>query len=124
MDILLDKTGCSFSNGDFALVRNPKDEVSQRLFVRFRTTKGKWFLDTVMGIDWFGKVFGKRKNKIQVDALIQQELKKEPLVLSVDSFTSKVVDRAYSCNFIVRTENMGSIPISAISTQNGISIEL
>lgn len=117
MDIKLDQaTGdILFQNGDCAVTEIGADDLAQRLQIRLKTFQGEWFMDTSLGVDWWGKVFGKNRSKSAVDALIQAAILEETDVLQIIDYTSSIsVDRVFSCSFKVRTEN-GAITASPIT---------
>ena len=39
------------------------ENLAQRLLIRLRTFRGEWFLDENLGIDYFGQILGKNRNK-------------------------------------------------------------
>jgi len=99
MDILLDnETGdILFDNG--STVTSTKElDLSQRLRIRLATFSGEWFLNTDFGVPWFQQIIGKQRSKDTVDAIIQEEIYKEPDVKSIASFSSNWdrVGRRYS----------------------------
>lgn len=102
MDIQLKENGyINFDGGRLTLIRDRGSLVAQRLSVRLRTYFQEWFLDTRMGIDWFADVLLKNVSKQTVDNIIQSEVLKDQYVVSVNNFSSKIVDRNYSCEFSV-----------------------
>ena len=125
MDIKLIDDGVVFSNGDFQLTENHLDTVAQRLYIRLRTTKFKWFWDLEYGVDWFNKVFGKGKNKLQIDLILKEELRKEKWLDRVISFDSNIDNqtRVYSCNFLAKIKGFTNpIQYYVITNQNGFII--
>lgn len=107
MDIKLDPNGdVSFLNGESSVTSIGAEDLAQRLQIRLRTFLGEWFMDNTLGVDWWGRVFGKNRSKTAVDALIQAEILKEPDALQIVTFSSSIsTDRKYSATFQVRTED-------------------
>lgn len=105
MDIKLNEDGdIAFSNGDATVTSVGAEDLAQRLLIRLRTFQGEWFMDNTLGVDWWNRVFGKNRSKVAVDAIIQTEIMKEPDVVQITSFKSQISpDKAYSCDFSVRT---------------------
>ena len=115
MDIKLDSTGdVSFESGASSVTSIGAEDLAQRLQIRLRTFQGEWFMDNTLGIDWWGRVFGKNRSKAAVDALVQAEILKEPDALQITSYTSSITsDRKFTCSFRVRTEEGAiSAPVS------------
>lgn len=106
MDIKLDVDGhVSFVNGESQVTEIGAEDLAQRIQVRLRTFKGEWFMDNTVGVDWWGKVFGKNRSKSSVDAIIQTEILKETDALQIINYNSSIVNRMFSCTFKVRTTN-------------------
>ena len=58
------------------------------MLIRLRTFRGEWFLDQDLGVDYFGQILGKNRNKATVDAIIQAEILQEREVLQLDEYNS------------------------------------
>lgn len=121
MDIKLDEaTGdIKLINGDASVTEIGADDLAQRLQIRLKTFQGEWFMDTDLGIDWWGKVFGKNRSKTAVDAIIQAAILQEPDVLQIVDYTSSIsTDRVFSCSFRIRTENgaISATPVTFVAT--------
>jgi len=70
------------------LTTTTSENLAQRLLIRLRTFKGEWFLDEDLGVDYFGQIFGKNRNKSTVDTIIQSEILKEREVLQLSEYNS------------------------------------
>lgn len=105
MDIKLDATtgDIAFVNGDALVTDIGAEDLAQRIQIRLKTFQGEWFMDNTLGVDWFGRVFGKSRSKTSVDAILQTEIAKEKDVLQIVSYTSSISNRTFSCTFRVRT---------------------
>ena len=125
MDIKLNNGKTVFLNGDFQLTSDHLESVAQRLYIRLKSSKFKWFWNTEYGVDWFGKVFGKTKNKTRIDLLLKEEIRKEKWVEKITSFSS-VIDRqtrVYSCTFKAKVVGITTLQeYFVITNQNGFII--
>jgi len=70
------------------LTTSTSENLAQRLLIRLRTFRGEWFLDENLGIDYFGQILGKNRNKATIDAIIQAEILQEREVLQLDEYNS------------------------------------
>lgn len=125
MDIKLNNGNLEFSGGDFKLTATYEDSVAQRLFIRFKTHLGKWFLNIDYGVDYFGSVFGKNVSKNKVDMLVRDQISKEPKVERITTFQSTIDrnTRRYICNFTVKIVALDQEQTyQIITTQNGLSL--
>ena len=125
MDLKLDNGSLVFSGGDLKLTTTYEESVAQRLFIRFKTTLGKWFLNIDYGVDYFGSVFGKNVSKNKVDMIVREQILKEPKVERITSFQS-IIDRAtrkYVCRFTVKAVGLDrEQTYQIVTTQNGLSL--
>lgn len=117
MDILLDENNdCVFINGPLtsAGVTKPLTQtVAQRLKILLQTFAGEWFWDTSYGVDYWGKILGKKTSKVRVDLLLQQAILSEPGVREIVTFDSTFNNRVYSLTFSVRvTDGTITAPIT------------
>lgn len=102
MDILLNEKGhIALNGGSFSMIQDRATLVAQRLSVRLRTYLGEWFLDTKMGIDWYADVLIKNVTRQTVDTIIQGSVRKDKYIVSIKNFSSKIVNRNYTCTFSV-----------------------
>lgn len=86
---------------DIAVITTPADTLVQRLFLRFKTYKKDLMWNTAYGIDYLNDVFGIKKSRLIVDAILREEIKKEPMVKEIISFESELVSYNYACKFRV-----------------------
>lgn len=70
------------------LTTSTSENLAQRLLIRLRTFRGEWFLDQDLGVDYFGQILGKNRNKATVDAIMQAEILQEREVLQLDEYNS------------------------------------
>jgi len=125
MDIKLTNGKTTFTGSDFILTSDYLESVGQRIYIRLKSTFGKWFLDTEYGVDWFGKIFGKVKNKNRIDLILKSTIKKEPLVEDITYFKSEIdpMTRVYSCVFKAKIVNLvNEVEYKIITTNNGFAI--
>lgn len=86
---------------DLVILTDPVDKLMQRLFKRLKTQKRDIVWNLSYGIDYLQDVFGRKKPKGVVDVIIQDEIKKEPMVKEIVRFESEIVDFKYACKFSV-----------------------
>lgn len=122
MDLKLDEVtrDVVWENGPLTSigVTHPLTEnVAQRLIILLRSFTGDWFWDTTYGLDYWGRILGKKTSKANVDLLMQQAILSEPGVKQIATFKSSLVNRQYSLTFSVRVVD-GSItaPITITPT--------
>lgn len=117
MDIKLDPiTGdVTFENGESSVTSIGAEDLAQRLSIRLNTFKGEWFMDSELGVDYFGSVLGKGRSKAAIDAIFQSEILKEPDVLQITSFNSVKDNSSYSLDFEVRTSEGAITSIQTIT---------
>ena len=101
MDIFLDqsKQDLVLQDGDLKITQDRRDELIQRLFIRFKTFTREWFWDLDYGVDYINEVFGVARSKSTVDALIRNTISQEVLVDRYENFTSEIENYRYSCSF-------------------------
>ena len=58
--------------------------------VKLRTFLKEYFLDSTLGVDYFGTIFKKGANKNLVDALLKAQISSEPGVLQITSYVSSL----------------------------------
>lgn len=106
MDLkLTSEHDCVFINGPLNAsgVTHPLTEnVAQRLIILLRSFTGDWFWDTTYGVDYWGRILGKKTSKASVDLLMQQAILSEPGVKQIVTFTSTLINRQYSLTFSVK----------------------
>lgn len=125
MDIYFEQTGMDlvFEDGDLKITTDTASDLQQRLFIRFKTYKRDLFWNINYGIDYLNDVFGINRAKSSVDALIIAEIEKEELVAELLSFSSKVENYVYSCEFTVKSVVEDQvITYYVLTTENGVII--
>lgn len=125
MDYKLVNGKLNLLGGDLQLTSDYFDSTAQRLYIRLKSNYGKWFLDTEYGVDYYGKVFGKVRNKTRIDLLIKDEILKEQNVLRITRFNSRIDNstRNYSCEFTVHLVGISTeTQYRIITTQNGFAL--
>ena len=90
---------------DLAVVTSSADILMQRLYLRFKTYKRDLWWSLSYGIDYLNEVFGMNKPIRSVDVIIQNEILREPMVASLVSFESEVINYTYNCKFTVSVVN-------------------
>ena len=90
---------------DLAVVTSSADILMQRLYLRFKTYKRDLWWSLSYGIDYLNEVFGMNKPIRSVDVIIQNEILREPMVESLVSFESEVINYTYNCKFTVYVVN-------------------
>lgn len=125
MDYKLTNGKLSLLGGNIQLTSDYFDSVAQRLYIRLKSNYGKWFLDTTYGVDYYGKIFGKVRNKTRVDLLLKDEILKGENVVRITRFTSNIDNRTrnYSCDFTVQLAGISAeTQYRIITTQNGFAL--
>lgn len=115
MDLLLDLNPISPSFGDAVFVNGPLprsattqelvEVVAQRLFIRLRTFKEEWFMNTEYGVPYYQRILGRKTSKSAVDLIFQEQILSEIGVQEITFFSSTFVNRKYSLQFRVRVTN-------------------
>lgn len=118
-DIVLEVDGDNMVN--LAFLDNDAEIVMQRLFLRLKTYPRDLFWNINYGIDYLNDVFGKNKPRNSVDAVIRNEIMREPLVTQIISFESEIKDYNYACKFTVKTRSIEKLLTYYILTnENGV----
>ncbi|MBU6429422.1 MAG: hypothetical protein KGR26_10455 [Cyanobacteria bacterium REEB65] len=68
------------------------DTATQAVGIRLKLILGEWFLDTRIGMDYFGTVFVKNPNLAAIEAMIQAAILDTPSIARIVNF-SQVFDR-------------------------------
>jgi len=85
MDIKLDASGdLQLIDGELSLTSG-SEAVAQGLRQRLLFFRGEWFLDTRLGVDWFGTVLKKNPNWTRVDQMIRAVVIGTPGIKNVRS---------------------------------------
>lgn len=120
MDLYWIRTGDThdllFENGECPVTKGRTDNVEQRLYIKLRTFKGEWYLNTNYGLPWLEEVLGVKVRKSTVDMIIQKAILEEAGVERITSFTSTMSPsvRTYSCSFSVKTDEGLITPIITV----------
>ena len=105
---------------DLAVVTSSADTLMQRLYLRFKTYKRDLWWSLSYGIDYLNEVFGMNKPIRSVDVIIQNEILQEPMVASLVSFESEVINYTYNCKFTVSVVNEPeTITYYILTNENG-----
>ena len=105
---------------DLAVVTSSADILMQRLYLRFKTYKRDLWWSLGYGIDYLSEVFGMNKPIRSVDVIIQNEILREPMVASLVSFESEVINYTYNCKFTVSVVNEPeTITYYILTNENG-----
>ena len=105
---------------DLAVVTNSASILMQRLYLRFKTYKRDLWWSLGYGIDYLNEVFGMNKPIRSVDVIIQNEILREPMVASLVSFESEVINYTYNCKFTVSVVNEPeTITYYILTNENG-----
>ena len=108
---------------DIAIINTSVDDLMQRLYLRFKTFKRDLMWSTGYGIDYLNDVFGINKSQIVVDAIIKEEIRKEPMVSSITFFESQLVNYTYACKFTVSLkEEQKTVTYYILTNENGLDI--
>ena len=105
---------------DLAVVTSSADILMQRLYLRFKTYKRDLWWSLSYGIDYLNEVFGMNKPIRSVDVIIPNEILREPMVESLVSFESEVINYTYNCKFTVSVVNEPeTITYYILTNENG-----
>lgn len=91
------------------------DTVRQRLYIKLKSFKGDWFINTEYGIPYFQNLLGFKIPKASADLIFQTAILEENGVKEITSFTSTLSNRQYTLKFSVRVmsgEDTGIITVS------------
>ena len=69
------------------------ETATQAVGVRLKLILGEWFLDTRLGVDYFGTAFVKNPNLAAIEAMIQAAILDTPGIARIVSY-SQAFDRA------------------------------
>lgn len=73
-----------FSTGDLILLEG-SDAVAQQLRIRLRMFEGEWFLDTRVGIPYFGAILVKNPNFGAIKAIFRSAIVTTPGIAEADN---------------------------------------
>lgn len=80
-DLVIDET----TNWDLELLTG-LEYYAQKIKTKLLFYLGEWFLDTSLGVDWFGVVLVKSPNLITIDNLLKITVTEEPFVIKIDKW--------------------------------------
>jgi hypothetical protein len=80
-DLVIDET----TNWDLELLTG-LEYYAQKIKIKLLFYLGEWFLDTSLGVDWFGVVLVKSPNLITIDNLLKITVTEEPFVIKIDKW--------------------------------------
>jgi hypothetical protein len=128
-DIALDNNPLSSTFGDVYLVNGDLATVSgsaailQNILQTLGVFLGEWFLNTSLGIDYFGSVLTKNPNQQIIDAIFISQILAVPGVtaLTAYSFTRNNAFRSLAINFTAQTTQgivnyNGTLPTGTVAT--------
>ncbi len=69
------------------------ETATQAVGVRLKLILGEWFLDTRLGVDYFGTAFVKNPNLAAIEAMLQAAILDTPGIARIVSY-SQIFDRA------------------------------
>lgn len=125
MDILMGSDGVSLQGGKLLLTESRASSLAQRLSNRLQTFFGSWFLNTLLGIDYFNNVFEKTITKSSIDTIFQTEIYKDPRVEKIEGFKSKLDNNTYTMQFAAKAKEGFISDIVSINVSGGrISISV
>jgi hypothetical protein len=90
---------------DLDITEEPADDLMQRLFLRLKAYPRDLFWNTGYGIDYLNTIFGKNRPKSTVDIVLRNEVLKEVMVESIETFESEIFNYTYACKFTVKVIN-------------------
>lgn len=124
MDLQQEKNRLLFIDGDLVMIGDFLTGVAQRLTIRLRSHKYKWFLADNYGVDYFGKIFGKVKSKTKIDLIIRDEVMKDKYVDKITYFRSEVTnDRKYNCTIRLKIKSIKrEQELRVLTTEYGFAI--
>lgn len=76
-----------FTDGDLSIISG-LEATQQRLQVKLLFFFNEWFLDTTLGLDWFGTVYIKSPDQTLIDNMILVSITDDPSIISVLEYSS------------------------------------
>jgi hypothetical protein len=100
-DLVIDES----TNWDLEILTG-MDYYEQKIKIKFLFFKGEWFLDTTVGVDWYGTVLVKNPNLTNVDNLLKITALEEPFMISLIEWISSydINNNTYTVNFKADTD--------------------
>jgi hypothetical protein len=106
---------------DLALTESSEEDLQQRLFLRLKAYPRDLFWNVNYGIDYLNTIFGRNRPKSSVDVVIRNEINKEVMVESIESFESEIFNYSYACKFKVKVIDEPSIfTYYVLTNENGV----
>lgn len=89
-DLKLDANGdLDLTDGNVTLVTGD-DAIAQQITIRLRLILGEWFLDTRVGIPYFGDIFVKNPDLTRVRSIFRQTILGTPGIAAFEEFSLSV----------------------------------
>lgn len=104
MDLLLTDDDLTLVDGDLVLVSGAA-AVRQRVLIRLRTQLGEWALDTRLGLDYLGEIFGPQPDVGLIRSRVLALVAGTPGVLQVRFVRVEQTGRKLTIEFIFLTED-------------------
>lgn len=90
MDLQLDKNTHDLTiNTDLQMISGI-DETLQRIKISLLFIYGEWYLDTTLGVDWFGTAFIKAPNPNFIDNMILTTIADDPDITNIIEFKTTI----------------------------------
>lgn len=108
MDLKLDSSGdLDITNGEMTLVEGAA-AVAQDCRSRLLFFLGEWFLDTRLGVNWFGLALIKNPNQMAVHSMIRAVVLGTPGVKEISAFSASLdsANRVLTVDVIGKLEDL------------------
>lgn len=89
-DIALDTDGDLLIENNSLVLARGDDAIVQQLLIRFKFFLGEWFLDTRIGVPYFGEILIKNPDLSRVRGIFKQLILTTPGIASLESFALEV----------------------------------
>ena len=83
------------TNGIIGIISN-KEQLAQKLTQRFKLFFAEWFLDTTIGVPYFGNILGEHANNDIIVQILTDEILKESEVTDVININSSFINRKFT----------------------------
>ena len=93
------------SNGRLSLLTSQEETCKQRLYIKFNSYKGDWYLDINSGVPYFQEILRRGVNsKVVADTTFKNIINSDPSIVRLNSFTSTLSSSGvYSMAFSATT---------------------
>jgi hypothetical protein len=110
-DLQLDDNGDILVTNDALTLVDGDAAIRQHLTIRLRFFLGEWFLDSRLGVPYFGSVLVKNPNLVLVRGIMRQAILSTPGVASLErfDFTYTNATRKMELDFTVRRTSDGGL---------------